>query len=306
MIRGRLIAGSLFAATFIAILLSGSTDAVAARWRTLVTTADNGEVCVSVDGEYLTYKRLDGEDPVVVRLRGPRRMKILTRQLFGTDQTGRRSFTLHVSMDGEAVLSKAFRGSPRDDVTRCNDADTHTGGLHRAYVTVPAGWHELEITADAATKDGVAARFFRESKRQREDLVTYAPERYVGVTQLQFDSGSRSTYYAFSPKQPLICEVTGPTTLTVWTRLDFDHTMNGTQPYTLDVVVDGAPWRTFHYDAQKLDAAVYSDRPGVLPGERRTLRLPLGKGRHRVEIRCVRPQGCCVTAKIRIPKKDVR
>jgi len=301
--RGRLLAGSLFAAAFVATLLTGPVDADAARWRTLATTADNGEICLSVDGQSLSYKRLEADDPVVVRLRGPRRVKILARHLFAAGETGRRAFTLHVAMDGEAVLSKTFRGSPREGVARCNDADAHAGGLHRAYVTVPTGWHELEITADEAT---VAARFFRETKRQREDLITYAPEHYLGVTQLQFDSGSRSTYYSFSPEKPLTCEVTGPTTLTIWTRLDFDHTMNGSQPYTLEVFCDGEAWRTFHFDTKKLDAAVYMDRPGVLPGERKTLRIPLGKGRHRVEIRCVRPTGCCVTAKIRIPAKDVR
>lgn len=301
--HGRFMASSLFAVAFTVTLLAGVTDVSAARWRTLATTADNGEVCLSVGGQSLSYKRLEIDDPVVVRIRGPRRVKILTRHLFAAGETGRSAFTLHVAMDGEAVLSKVFQGTPREDVVRCDDADAQAGGLHRAYVTVPAGWHELEITAAEAA---VAARIFRETKRQREDLVTYAPEHYSGVTQLQFESGSRSTYYSFSPDHPLTCEVTGPTTLTVWTRLDFDHTMNGSQPYTLDVFCDGEPWRIFHYDTKKLDAAVYMDRPGVLPGERKTLKIPLGKGRHRVEIRCVRPSGCCVTAKIRIPAKDVR
>lgn len=96
--------------------------------------------------------------------------------------------------------------------------------------------------------------------------MSYAPERYARVTQLQFESGSRSTYYTFDSYRPLVCEVTGPTTLTVWTRLDFEHTMNGMQPYALEVALDGTPWRTFHYDAEKLASAVYTDRPGVLPG----------------------------------------
>jgi len=299
-------ASCLCAACCVALSLPATAPA-AARWRTLATAADQGEICLSVEGRQLDYMRLDREDPVVIRLRGPRRMKILSRYLYEPDERGRREYTLNVSMDGEPVLSRVYHGSQRDEIHRCGDETARAGGLRRTYLTVGDGWHELEITAAAGARRGeVAARFFRESKRQREDLVSYAPERYVGVSHLQFESGARSTYYSFTPVRPLTCEVTGPTTLTVWTRLDFDHTMSGSQPYTLEAVIDGVPWRTFHYDTEKLDAAEYTDRPGILPGQRKTMRVPLGKGRHRVEIRCVRPEGCCVTAKIRIPAKDVR
>ncbi len=298
----------LLAAATCCTLLSLPTPAAAAvRWRTLATAADQGEVCLTVDGREVEYKRLDRDDPVVIRVRGPRRVKILCRYLYEPGEQGRREYTLHVAMDGEPNLSKVYRGSEREDVTRCDDETAAAGGLRRAYVTIGDGWHELEITAATAAERGeVAARFFRESKRQREELVSYAPEEYVAMFDLQFDSGKRSAYYSFTPERPLTCEVTGPTTLTVWTRLDFDHTMIGSHQYTLEAVVDGEPRRPFHYDTEKLDAAVYIGRPGVLPGQRKTLRLPLGKGRHRVEIRCVRPAGCCVTAKIRIPAKDVR
>lgn len=295
------------AAACCALLAATTSVAAAVTWRTLATTADQGEICLDVGGRQMEYKRLDREDPVVIRVRGPRRVKVISRYLYEPDERGLRDYTLHVVMDGDPVLSKVFRGSARDDVSRCDDAAASAGGLRRAYVSVGDGWHELEITATAeALRGEVAARFFRESKRQREELVSYAPEQYAGVSHLQFDSGARSTYYCFTTVRPLTCEVTGPTTLTIWTRLDFDHTMNGSQPYTLEAVIDGESWRTFHYDTEKLDAAVYTERSDVLPGQRKTMRLPLGKGRHRVEIRCVRPDGCCVTAKIRIPAKDVR
>ncbi len=296
----------LSAAVVCSVLL-WAPHAIAVSWRSLATVADQGEVCLTVDGQQVEYKRLDREDPVAIGVRGPRRLKFLCRYLYEPQGTGPREYTLHVAVDGDTVLSKVFSGSARDDVSRCGDETAAGGGLRRAYLTVDDGWHELEITAVAAAPQGeVAARFFRENKRPREELVSYSPEHYADVTHLQFDSGARSTYYCFTPDQPLACEVTGPTTLTVWTRLDFDHTMSGSQPYTLEAVVDGEPLRTYHFDTEKLDAAVFTDRPDVLPGQRRTMRLPLDRGRHRVEIRCVRPDGCCVSAKIRIPAKDVR
>jgi hypothetical protein len=300
-------AGSIFAAAIGVSLLILPMDVGAdTHWRTLATTSDHGNVCLSVEGQPLSYKRLDADDPVVVRVRGPRRVKILVRQLYEDDETGRQTYTLQVALDGEELLSRTYRGLPDAGVVPCADVNAGAGDLHRAYVTIPKGWHDLEVTARATTGGGVAARFFRESKRASANLVTYAPERYTGVTTLEFGTGKTSTYYTFTPEQPLVCEVTGPTTLTIWTRLDFNHTMIESQPYVLEVLCDNEPWRTFHYEVKKLKAAAYIDRPDVLPGERKTLKIPLDKGRHRVEIRCVRPSGCCVTAKIRIPAKDVR
>jgi len=277
------------------------------RWRTLETTVDLGETCLTVDGRQVNYKRLDPEEPVVIRIRGPRKVKIICRYLFEPNEQGRRGFTLHVAIDGAQILSKVFRGSRQNDVFLCGEEATPAGDLRRAYVTVGDGWHELGVTAIATEQQGaVVARFFRETKTPPAKLVSYAPEQYAGVTQIQFESGNSFSYYTFTPELPLTCEVTGPTKLTVWTRLDFDHTMHKSQPYTLEAVIDGDPWQTFHYNAKKEEAAVYTDRPDVLPGKRMTMELPLGKGRHRVEIRCVRPEGCCVTAMIRIPAKDVR
>lgn len=273
------------------------------RWRSLDPVEDRGDVCLVVEGSEIDYARLEETEPVVIRLRGPRRVKILVRQLFGATGEEEHAFVLHAAVDGTDVLNEVFRGGPRP-VTACDDT-LRAGRLHRAYVDVPAGWHDVSVFAEGETEHGAAARFFRETRRRSDKLVSYAPEGYDTVTHLQFDSGSRSAYYTFTVEHPLVCEVAGPTTLTVWTRLDFDHTMSGVQPYALDVLVDGEIARTLHYDSEKLDAAVYVDRPGVLPGERRTFELPLEKGRHRVEIRCVRPESCCLAGKIRIPEDDL-
>ena len=93
--------------------------------------------------------------------------------------------------------------------------------------------------------------------------------------------------------------------MTIYSRLDFDHTMNGSQAYSLEVSCDGEVWQSFHYHTEKLSAARYIERADILPGARKVLRVPVPKGTHRYTIRCIRPQGCGVAAQIRLPRGDI-
>ncbi len=102
------------------------------------------------------------------------------------------------------------------------------------------------------------------------------------------------------------CTLHGPTTLEVWTRLDIMQAMSGSQPYVVEVRLDGEPYRNFHYDSKKLQGAEWLERPSVLAGQRRTLSVVVPKGSHRVELRCLRPSDCGIAAKLRIPAEDIR
>ena len=151
----------------------------------------------------------------------------------------------------------------------------------------------------------IVARFFREYKKQTTSDVSYSPETYAGVYHLQFASGTQSTYYHFHADAPLTFSVKGPTNLKIYTRLDFDHSMNGSQNYSLELLCDGESLNIYHYHAKKLSGAAYIERPEILPGERKLLRLRVPRGVHRYELRCVRPEACGISAKIRIPEADI-
>ena len=100
-------------------------------------------------------------------------------------------------------------------------------------------------------------------------------------------------------------DVTGPTSLQIHTRLDFDATMSGTQNYTLELVRDGVDRRTFHLTADKLAGVVWVETPNLLPGSRHRLRVDVPPGRHRYELRCVRPEACGIAAQFQIPQADL-
>jgi hypothetical protein len=67
----------------------------------------------------------------------------------------------------------------------------------------------------------------------------------------------------------------------------------------------GAQSRYYHFDAGELTSAVYLERADILPGVRREARIDVPRGRHRVTVRCVRPEACGIAAMVHIPKSDL-
>jgi hypothetical protein len=91
----------------------------------------------------------------------------------------------------------------------------------------------------------VAARVYRQVKVRKTGDVALTPTAYRSVVNLQFTSGSLSSYYAFDAERSLRFEVIGPSTVLVCTRLEFDHTMIGSQSYGIDLFQDGSKLRTY-------------------------------------------------------------
>jgi len=245
----------------------------------------------------------DPQRPLRGTVRGPRRVKIRARAAAGS---GKRSeFTVQVRLDGKPLLTRTWHAGVNPAVRRCDGKPEPVTSLRKTVVAIPAGKHTLQLTGGVAGGGRVLVRVLRESRRPGPDHVAFAPEEYGRVTYLQFDSGRRTTYYTFDADHPLACRLHGPVDLEVWTRLDFDHTLNGTQAYVVEALLDGRPLRTFHYQTRKLDAAVYTDRPDVLPGQRKSLHLAIPPGEHRLELRCQSPDNCSIAARLRLPAREL-
>lgn len=295
--------GLLVTALFAGALAFAPHDAAAA-WRNLKPADSAGDVCLAVKGETFNYALLDRAEPTVLEVRGPRRVKIVSRYLFGPGDGGTGVYTLRVLMDGEEVLRRSYRSPLLAGASRCTGGG-EAAALRSTILRVPTGKHQIQVYAEVEGEGRASARFFREVKRAKAKEVPFAPERYDAVAELQFASGSTSTYYLFDAEKPLGFTVTGPTTLKVYTRLDFDHRMNGSQGYALELLRDGVSVNTYHYQTDKLNSASYLKRPLVLAGERKLLRIPVPRGRHHYELRCVRPEACGIGAQIFIPEADV-
>lgn len=286
-------------------LLHLADDSLAANWKAISPREDRGRSCIRVGAQDFDYFLLDGEQPTVLRVRGPQRLKIITRYLFGeTDSQGAR-YRINVRVDGREELRRNFNASDLPSAGLCRK-DGQVAGLKRVYLNVPTGLHDIQILADAPGDGRIAARFFRESRGRETKMVNFSPERFDAVYKLQFDGGSQSIYYHFTENSPLRFSVIGPTTIEIDTRLDFDHTMSGSTSYQLEIVQNGEALPRFIYHTSKIGSASYIERRDILPGERKRSRLTVPRGRQEYEIHCSGPQNCGVAVRIRIPEADLQ
>ncbi len=292
----------LLAAGLVAAGVPSGPARAATRWVSVSPAGKADSHCLRVASQDFEYQVLASENPVHYSVNGPRRLKVITRYLFAPDEEKRQSFTLTVHVDGQERLRKTFRASPDGDVSDCS-AGRVGSSLRRALLDLAKGPHDIAITATTEGPGQVAMRLFQETRRQSTGTVSFQPDGFSQVATLQFESGAQSTYYRFSADRPLTFTLTGPTTVQLYTRLDFDLTMNGVQDYALDVLRDGASWRTFQFHTGELGSAHYLESPDILPGQRKKASIEVPPGRHTFTVRCLRPSGCGIAAQIRISKK---
>jgi hypothetical protein len=267
-----------------------------------VTAAQN--VCLDVAGREYPYVVVGATAPAACAVVGPRRLKVASRYVYDGDDARRVAYTIIVEVDGREVLRKEHTALPKDTVAPCG-ATGRVGTQRNDIIDIETGRHEVRVRAITDGRGRVAARVYRQGKPTPIHTVPFTPESYAGVRELQFTSGQHSTYYYLTAVKPVRFTVNGPTDLAVHARLDHDLTMSGSQSYALEVTCDGAAWRTFHFDSRKLTTVVYAYTPEVLPGNDNEFRIPVLKGRHVYEIRCLRPESCGVAVQIRIPRADL-
>jgi len=283
---------------------SGGAGA-ATSWSSFSPREDHGSECLRVGAQKIDYFLLEPDRPVTLRLRGPRKLKVVARYLFGDADTNQSSFEIALRVDGKEELRKTFRAGGLPGVGVCGK-DLEVSALRRATLSIPTGLHDVQVFAGTEGSGRVAARFFRNSRGRKVKMVNFSPERYESVYRLQFDSGRQSTYYHFSDAHPLRFSIQGPSSLEIDSRLDFDQTMRGSTSYRLELLQDGEPLQRFIYHTKKISSAAYVERKDILPGERKRMKLPVPRGAHEYEIRCLGPQACGVALRIRIPETDLQ
>lgn len=295
-----------------ALLLTGAlfmapvSTFAADQWLQMKPLQEAAEICLQSQGQIFSYLHLNPASPVEFKVNGPRRVKIISRYLAGPGDPVKQRFSITLKLDGNELLRKTFRAEANQNILLCDLGGTGVSSLRRAYIDIPKGSHVIQITGQSPGSGDVACRLFKESKRKTSGTVPFAPEDYLELATLQFESGKQSTYYRFESGTPLVFSVSGPTNLQLYTRLDFDMGMLGSQKYTLEIWRDGELYRTFHYDVTRLSNAFYPAQLDLLPGTRKKLRITVPSGVHHFEVRCVRPDNCGISAQIRIPRKDLQ
>ena len=149
-----------FVFVVLALIVFGGIAAADTSWRLVNPNQGPGEACLEVGGEAVAYHRLDGDEPTVLRIKGPRRVKIVTRYLYTDGEPTQPLYTVTARVDGASTVVRSFETKVKRGLGPC-EGDGRVGVLRRAYVSVPSGWHDVSVTAEASGGGAVAARLPR-------------------------------------------------------------------------------------------------------------------------------------------------
>ena len=285
------------------------TDALAAattEWVSFRPHEGNGRICVRVGENERYYYPLEIEAPLEFTLRGPRRMKMITRHLPEDGEIGDRRYMIVVTRDGKEVLRKEIAAKPSSSSTLCGNDAQVVGAARSNHLTVPEGTHVFRIYVEGDSGP-VAVRLFKDRKPKGIAYVPFVPEAHGGICTLIRSSGNAYVHYRASWAKPVCFTVRGPTELVIRTRVDYDPTLvhPGEVPYGVEILRNNEHHEVFYYTTDKATEGEYQETPGVIPGESKRIDLKIPEGTWTIELRPPQADGPTFTTRILIPEDDI-
>ncbi len=292
--------GALLIILLAAVAVLAAGPAMSADWKKLEPARYASKARVEIDSRKITYYRFDSENPLVFSVKGPTRIKVLTRLRLPAG-VAEADYAISVLRDGTRGVHEQFTTKPSEAAAYVRSEDHHPGVIRRVYIDVPTGQHGYELRAmgDAV----VDAKVF-ESAASTPSRVSLAPLTYASVeTFLHRDK--ELTYYIATAQKPVVFEVIGPTTVKVNTRLIFNETMFGGQTYVVGVREEGELEILYKIEAVPSETVVFRDRQDVIPGALRHFMLDVAPGKHTYEFRLADAVAHELAVKFYIPRGDL-
>ena len=280
----------------------GCSEGQALDWDSFTPDGFIDRALLKVFGSELVYYGFDAHTPLVFEVKGPTQVRVLSRLRFSPEMEGEQLYEVILSENGferDRVLHRTSESKRASYVEMANL------GLGKAvkmdFAVSDTGGHTFEVRLGAHSKYRVEARIYA-----LDDEIEIAPYDYAeSVTAFLSESRER-TYYLLTREQPVRIRVSGPTQLTVKTRLDYDPGMVGKQMYVLNVLEKGELVKSFHIESVRSSTVTYNDRPAIIPGAAKQLEIEVPQGVHTYEFQLASSQFLGACLRFLIPTIDVR
>lgn len=258
-----------------------------------------------VSGKKRTYYDLSYEKPTVINVKGPGKLRILTRVQFANNQTGTLDYDLFYQINGgEAKAVKFTDVEPSKQVKFAENKLGIPGIMQDFVIELDRGYHNIIIKQRKSTAK-VYARFnFTPTKPKNRNWIAYSavqPSELVDLVTRE----TISTYNRFSMESPLKIEVNGPTQLRILSRIENHYNMKGTINYRLQVKEKGKVINTYQLSSKHSEITVYKDDKELIPGIAREFVINVPKGTHMYEIYPLDKDKSTILGRCLIPKKDI-
>jgi hypothetical protein len=281
--------------------LFGSTRAEP-TWKGIEKIAGRSPVTVTVEGKGRRYFQVTQKAPLSVELKGPARLRLISRVEIPEGTAGKISYGLRVTEGKRVHESQQFETLPSTEAHPARKGDL-VGESRQLIVSVREGVHTLEISTEG--ERSVLVRLQTSSTRPgRSETVSLTPIDAFRSLSLKEDE-KLVPYYSTMAEKPVRFRVVGPTKLELLSRLDFDQTMRGVQSYRLKVSVGSTSPREIEIRTTKALTATWSELADRIPSKFRRMEIPVGEGTQEISVELVKPTAGSAEIHARIPEPAV-
>jgi len=275
----------------------------APKTKVLIPKNANGSVSVIVSGKSYKYYPLSNDEALVLTSRGPGKLKVITRcQLMNNNQNNM-DYIVYYRINGGSKIEADFNNVKIDEKSELKDASTGTLTTgENILIELSRGENSIEIWSGSENIKIITRSLFTEIKEKKIDWISISP-MYPNEPVSLVTNEDVVSYYRYYSGKPLKIKVTGPTTLRVLNRVEFDYKMKGRLNYRVEVQEDKRLKNTYLLCSDRSDVTKYKSEKKKTPGKANEIVINVPSGTHIYEI--VTLDKYLILGRILFPKKDI-
>lgn len=274
------------------------------KTKVLIPKNANGSVPIIVSGKSYKYYPLSNDDAIVLTTRGPGKLKVITRCQLASQNSGSVDYVIYYRINGSTKTKIEFNDVQVDKKSEFKNASMGfpTSG-ENIIIELSRGENSIEIWSGSKNIKILTRSLFTETKEKKIDWVSLSP-MYPNEPVSLVTNEDVISYYRYTSVKPLKIRVTGPTTLRVLNRVDFDYKMKGRLSYRVEVKEDKKLKNTYMLCSDRSDVTRYKKDGKRIPGKANEIFISVPAGTHIYEINTLDKYS--ILGRILFPKKDIK
>lgn len=259
-----------------------------------------------ISGKSKTYYPLQFKEPSIISVRGPGKLKVITRVWFVSDEEQQLDYKLYYRIDGTHENEVEFNNVKRSETVTYKNYSLGVPGIGKNIILeLGLGEHTIELWPGTKTPKVAARYLFTKTREKKINWVSLSPL----YPKEPVDLVSRENvihYFRFSKSKPLIVKINGPTILRILNRMENHYYMKGRINYRLQVKEDGDVKNTYLLSSVRSEITSYKNDGEKIPGKAKEIVINVPGGTHIYEIVPLDKDKKTILGRILFPKKDIK
>jgi hypothetical protein len=260
--------------------------------------AQGNKVKYYVKGSFITYYALLPDSASHISVTGPGTLTITTRARFKSDSPDSLSYSILYQSDNKIKIFTAKKVLRAGSDVYIKSIDDVPSTSKTFTIKVDPDVHDYSfLMLKESPQVDLHYKFVPDSVVEWKDVSSLNDTAEIKV---KVDNSNAQSYYRFSLKSPQKFKITGPTSLRILTRLEYDYTMQGLVSYRVCVKRNDTIIGTYKLSGSPSVEAQYVNNKKLVPGTLEKIFLDVPAGDNYYEFTLLDKQ---FTSLVRVSKK---